>query len=106
MFSHKDKEQIKENGVKTGASYDINATDIYFHRGITWTTLTISKNSFRFSPVGCVFDSNKGPMLFSIEEEVYYLASMIFSLQIRITLSQSAMMNTLRMIWLVCSWSS
>lgn len=72
-------EQIKENGLKTGASYDINATDVYFHQGITWTALTISKNSFRFSPVGCVFDSNKGPMLFATKEEAYYLLALLIS---------------------------
>ena len=72
-------EQIKENGLKTGASYDINATDVYFHQGITWTALTISKNSFRFSPAGCVFDSNKGPMLFATKDEVYYLLALLIS---------------------------
>ena len=72
-------EQIKENGVKTGASYDINATDVYFHQGITWTALTISKNSFRFSPAGCVFDSNKGPMLFATKDEAYYLLALLIS---------------------------
>ncbi|MDY2510124.1 MAG: BREX-1 system adenine-specific DNA-methyltransferase PglX, partial [Ruminococcus callidus] len=72
-------EQIKENGLKTGASYDINATDVYFHQGITWTALTISKNSFRFSPAGCVFDSNKGPMLFATKEEAYYLLALLIS---------------------------
>ena len=72
-------EQIKENGLKTGASYDINATDVYFHQGITWTALTISKNSFRFSPAGCVFDSNKGPMLFATKDEAYYLLALLVS---------------------------
>ena len=72
-------EQIKENGLKTGASYDINATDVYFHQGITWTALTISKNSFRFSPAGCIFDSNKGPMLFATKEEAYYLLALLIS---------------------------
>ncbi len=57
-------ENIKKYGDIEGASYDINAQDVYFHEGITWTALTSSKNSFRFSPKGCVFDSNKGPMLF------------------------------------------
>ncbi len=72
-------EQIKENGLKNGASFDINATDVYFHQGITWTALTISKNSFRFSPTGCVFDSNKGPMLFPTGMKVYYLLALLIS---------------------------
>ncbi len=70
---------IKENGVRTGASYDINAKDVYFHEGITWTALTSSKNSFRYSPVGCVFDSNKGPMMFPKKDDIYYLLALLIS---------------------------
>ena len=38
---------------------------MYFHEGLTWTALTSSTNSFRYSPVGSIFDSNKGPMLYT-----------------------------------------
>lgn len=69
-------EIIRNYGLAHGTSYDINAQDVYFHEGITWTALTSGKNSFRYSPAGCVFDSNKGPMLFpkSKEETMYLLA--------------------------------
>lgn len=62
-----------------GASYDINAQDVFFHEGITWTALTSAKNSFRYSPKGCVFDSNKGPMLFpdNMRTTMYLLALLI-----------------------------
>lgn len=70
---------IKEYAQKHGNAYDINATDVYFHEGLTWTALTSYKNSFRYSPVGCVFDTNKGPMLFNASHELlmYILGFMI-----------------------------
>ena len=72
-------EEIKKNGERTGSSYDIAAQDVYFHEGITWTALTSSKNSFRFSPAGCVFDTNKGPMCFPMDRktEMYLLALLV-----------------------------
>ena len=71
---------IKENAQKTGASYDINAQDVFFHEGITWTALTSAKNSFRYSPKGSVFDSNKGPMLFSNDIKIImYLLALLIS---------------------------
>jgi hypothetical protein len=63
---------IKSNAEQFGRSYDLNAKDVYFHQGITWTALTSAKNSFRFSPVGRLFDSNKGPMLFPNNEKTLY----------------------------------
>ena len=73
-------ENIKKYGDAEGASYDINAQDVYFHEGITWTALTSSKNSFRFSPTGCVFDSNKGPMIFPNSEiQTYYILALLNS---------------------------
>ena len=56
---------IREYSKKFGTSIDLNATDVYFKQGITWTALTSSRNTFRFSPAGCAFDTNKGPMVFS-----------------------------------------
>ena len=56
---------IREYSKRFGTSIDLNATDVYFKQGITWTALTSSRNTFRFSPAGCAFDTNKGPMVFS-----------------------------------------
>ena len=38
-----------------------------FREGITWTGMASDNISFRFLPNGCLFDSNKGPMIFSVE---------------------------------------
>lgn len=45
--------------------------DFYFYPGITWSALTTGKNSFRYSNMH-IFDSNKGPMLFSEEDDMLY----------------------------------
>ena len=45
-----------------------NYPDEYkFREGITWTGMASDNISFRFVPSGCLFDSNKGPMIFSVE---------------------------------------
>ncbi|MBQ6828845.1 MAG: BREX-1 system adenine-specific DNA-methyltransferase PglX, partial [Thermoguttaceae bacterium] len=63
-----------------GTSIDLSATDVYFKQGITWTALTSAKNTFRFSPVGSAFDSNKGPMVFNENIELlYYLLGYFIS---------------------------
>ena len=41
--------------------------EYYGRAGITWTGLTSGKNSFRWSPSGFLFDTNKGPMSFPEE---------------------------------------
>lgn len=51
-----DGAEIRNSGV-------LNGYDAYLKQGITWTALTSSKNSFRFTPVGHTFDSNKGPLI-------------------------------------------
>ncbi len=71
---------IKEYSDKNGTSIDLNAKDVYFKQGITWTALTSSRNTFRFSPYGAAFDSNKGPMVFSEDEDqLYYLLALFIS---------------------------
>ena len=67
-------EEIKKHGDSTGAFYFLGAQDVFFHEGITWSGLTIGRNTFRYSPKGTLFDSNKGPMAFpSSSELTYYL---------------------------------
>lgn len=71
---------IRTYSQKHGTSIDLNATDVYFKTGITWTALTSAKNTFRFSPTGSVFDSNKGPMVFSENIKLlYYLLGFFIS---------------------------
>jgi hypothetical protein len=73
-------EHIREYSRKYGTSIDLNATDVYFKQGITWTALTSSRNTFRFSPQGATFDSNKGPMVFPCDnEQTYYLLGLFIS---------------------------
>lgn len=71
---------IKEYSDKNGTSIDLNAKDVYFKQGITWTALTSSRNTFRFSPYGAAFDSNKGPMVFpENDDQLYYLLALFIS---------------------------
>ena len=55
-----------------------NYPDEYkFREGITWTGMASDNISFRFLPNGCLFDSNKGPMIYTIQggaELMYILA--------------------------------
>ena len=55
-----------------------NYPDEYkFREGITWTGMASDNISFRFLPNGCLFDSNKGPVIYTIEggaDLVYILA--------------------------------
>lgn len=44
----------------------------YFNPGITWTGLTSAKTSFRECiSNGCIFDTNKGPMIFQKKHSIY-----------------------------------
>lgn len=61
---------IRKYSEQYSTSIDLNATDVYFKKGITWTALTISRNTFRYSPQGAAFDSNKGPMVFSEDDKL------------------------------------
>lgn len=42
-------------------------TEYKFREGITWTGMSADNISFRYVPHGALFDSNKGPMIFSVE---------------------------------------
>jgi len=56
VFFENDGEEIRKSGT-------LNGYDVYCKNGITWTALTISRNSFRYTPPGRTFDSNKGPLI-------------------------------------------
>lgn len=66
---------IVANAKKTGCFYFLGAQDVFFKEGITWNGLASNRNTFRFSPAGTLFDSNKGPMLFpeSYEKNLFLL---------------------------------
>ena len=64
--------RIREYAASTSASVRFSSSECYFHEGITWTALTSGENSFRFSPEGCLFDSNKGPMLFCDSDDLLF----------------------------------
>ena len=51
----------------------------YFKEGITWTGISSGKGSFRYSPRGYIFDSNKGPMIFARNNRLYYLMAFLDS---------------------------
>ena len=75
-FSYGGKDIIA-NAEKTGCFYFLGAQDVFFKEGITWNGLASNKNTFRFSPVGSLFDSNKGPMLFpNTTDETYFLLAL------------------------------
>ena len=69
-----DGKEIKDNTRKVypqlgdNLSWKITNEQDYFKPGITWTALTSSRNSFRYSVNGFIFDSNKGPMMFGRED--------------------------------------
>lgn len=67
-----DGREIHEYADSTSASVRFSSSEEYFHEGITWTALTTGANSFRYSPKGCLFDSNKGPMLFPKRQDLLY----------------------------------
>ena len=52
-----------------------------FSNGITWTGMASDILSFRYVPNGCLFDSNKGPMIFSIEngEDLGYINAFLWT---------------------------
>ena len=50
----------------------------YFEEGITWSALTTGKNTFRYSS-NHIFDSNKGPMLFTQGKRLYYMLGFLNS---------------------------
>ncbi|MCH9375773.1 BREX-1 system adenine-specific DNA-methyltransferase PglX [Klebsiella pneumoniae] len=60
-----DGSDIREYRKNSGQSWSLPGEKYYFRDGITWSGLTSTSNSFRWSPRGYVFESNKGQMLFS-----------------------------------------
>lgn len=72
-------EDIERNGKETGCFYFLGAGDVFFKKGITWNGLASSRNTFRFSPVGTLFDSNKGPMVFPESETMTYYLMGLFN---------------------------
>ncbi|WP_225419541.1 BREX-1 system adenine-specific DNA-methyltransferase PglX, partial [Lacticaseibacillus baoqingensis] len=75
----KNGECISQYGEKSGRTFGFQGSAYYFQAGITWTALTSSKNSFRYSPEGSIFDSNKGPMMFPDKERLYYVLGLLSS---------------------------
>lgn len=80
-----DGEAIKDNTKKAypqlgdNLSWKITNERDYFRPGITWTALTSGVNSFRWSPAGSIFDSNKGPMMFPDKRIQYSLLGLLSS---------------------------
>lgn len=64
VFFRRGGEDIMRHAEETGCFYFLGAQDVFFKEGITWNGLASNRNTFRFSPIGTLFDSNKGPMLF------------------------------------------
>ena len=71
-------------GEKLHQYYQINkavrftGVEHYFEEGITWSALTTGKNTFRYSS-NHIFDSNKGPMLFTQGKRLYYMLGFLNS---------------------------
>lgn len=64
-----DGERIRRTASE-GISIRITSYEEYFHEGVTWTALTSSRNTFRYSRAGAIFDSNKGPMFFHHDRQL------------------------------------
>ncbi len=64
---YEDGKELKDAIVKryNGGSYtkEIRSEDKYFKNGITWSALTSSKSSFRYSDYGALFDSAGSTMI-------------------------------------------
>ncbi|MBF9015174.1 BREX-1 system adenine-specific DNA-methyltransferase PglX [Oceanispirochaeta sp. M1] len=60
-----DGKEIRDYRKESGQSWSLPGVDFYFRAGITWSGLTTDANSFRWCDKGCIFESNKGQMLFS-----------------------------------------
>lgn len=70
-----------------GKSMTTNGKDVYFRSGITWSGLTSSAVTFRYSPSGHIFDSNKGPMMFPEKDQLSIILGFLNSNFIEIILS-------------------
>jgi hypothetical protein len=60
-----DGQEIRDYRKEAGQSWSLPGEDFYFRAGVTWSGLTTDANSFRWCDKGCIFESNKGQMLFS-----------------------------------------
>ena len=60
-----DGQEIRDYRKEAGQSWSLPGEDFYFRAGVTWSGLTTDANSFRWCDRGCIFESNKGQMLFS-----------------------------------------
>ena len=49
----------------------------YFKEGITWSGIASSGGTFRYTPKGYLFDSNKGPMIFDKGKGIYNIAGLL-----------------------------
>lgn len=49
----------------------------YFKEGITWSGIASSGGTFRYTPKGYLFDSNKGPMIFDKGKGIYNVLGML-----------------------------
>ena len=71
---------FKNDGEDIRKTGNINGYDVFLKEGITWTALTSYKNSYRFSPTGHTFDSNKGPLIVDNGDNIlYYLLAFFIS---------------------------
>ena len=64
---------------QNGISIRITSYENYYREGVTWTALTSSRNTFRYSPAGSIFDSNKGPMFFHDDKQILYYLLGLFN---------------------------
>ena len=49
----------------------------YFKEGITWSGIASGGGTFRYTPKGYLFDSNKGPMIFDRGKGIYNIVGML-----------------------------
>jgi len=73
-----DGKEIRDYRKQSGQSWSLPGERFYFREGITWSGLTSSLNSFRWTSKGFIFESNKGQMLFTDDQN--YLLGFLSSL--------------------------
>ena len=71
-----DLENEGERIKKSGKNYRLRDSSFYFKQGITWSEVSSSKISFRYSENGYLFGST-GPMIFSKIEDNLNLLNII-----------------------------
>lgn len=70
---------FENDGKDIRKSGTLNGYDVFLKEGITWTALTSSKNSFRYTYPGHTFDSNKGPLIVDNGENIIYYLLAFFN---------------------------